>query len=167
MKKKSVKLCISLLSVMTVGTTMVMPIITNAESDMVENQIELEGITEEDLLPEALTFNEPTLGLTRGYSHPTKNWNGKKYNIPQTSIGNGNYVYTNVYFSGKSSYEYYFKNNGSSTIEIQLKNISSHALYKKITLKKGESTKAKLNTKGNWYAQFKGSKDYVFSGWIQ
>lgn len=167
MKNKSLKLYVGLLSVITLGTTIAVPVNSNAESDLVTSQVELEGVTEENLLPEALTFNEPTLGLTRGYSHPTKKWNGKKYNIPQTAVGNGNYVYTNVYFSGKSSYEYYFKNNGNTTIEIQLKNISSHALYKRITLKKGQNVKAKLSTKGNWYAQFKGGKDYVFEGWVK
>lgn len=167
MKQKRKKFVVGLLSIVTLGAISIFPTVSNAESEIISSEIEVSGLTEEYQLPEALTFDEPTIGITRGYNYPTKKWDGKQYKIPQTAIGNGNYVYTNVYFSGKSSYEYYFHNTGNTTIEIQLKNISSHALYKRITLKPGKNVQAKLSTKGNWYAQFKGGNDYVFKGWVK
>lgn len=161
MKKKVLTSCLGILSCIVFGA-ITFPSTVSASNEW----LVVSSITEEDGLPNVLTFDRPTDISNRGYSFPTKKWTGGKYNIPQTAIGNGNTVYSNYYFAGKSSYGYYFHNTGTTTMTIKLRNISSHAIYKTITLKSGQSTQATLKTQGNWYAQFNGGKDFVFSGWI-
>lgn len=120
--------------------------------------------------PEGFTFQEPSLLNSRGFNHPTRSYNVKtngKYSIPLTPIAKGVYLYTNVYFVGKSSYSYSFYNQGKSTINVQLKNISSHASYKSFDVKPGKIVNGTLSTKGNFYVQFYATTAYNFSASIQ
>lgn len=110
--------------------------------------------------------------LTKGWNYPTAVWNVAtqgRLNMQGSSQG-GVFLYSNYLMTGKTTYNYYFHNQGSSTINISIRNQSSHAAYLNIDVAPGKVASGNVslgNSGTRAYAQFYSSRDYVFSGYVQ
>ena len=109
--------------------------------------------------------------LARGAYKPTANKNitSGKYNMSGSYRGKY-YLYSNYNCYGKNTYNYYFHNQGSGTLEVRMRNAANGATLKVHFLKPGQtlSSSLKMNSsKSKFYYEFYSTTDYVFSGYVK
>lgn len=118
-----------------------------------------------------VSYTMPSLLFVKGLTYPDEVWDvGKQGKVKMSaSVGKGNFTYSKYIMKGKKTYKYYFHNEGNGSIDIQIKNRYSHAIYKSINLAKGAVAEGSFSA-GNkdtpLYVQFYSNKDYVFSGYL-
>ena len=78
--------------------------------------------------------------------------------------------FTQLYGLYQNKYNYYFHNEGSSMLEIRLRDSVSHAVLKTYFVSVGDTISDSLNMtdkNSKFYFEFYGTTDYVFSGCVQ
>ncbi|WP_429960991.1 hypothetical protein [Enterococcus sp. AZ012] len=109
--------------------------------------------------------------FSRGPNKPTANKNiaNGQYNMSGSYRGKY-YLFSNYNCYGKNSYNYYFYNQGSGTLEIRMRNSANGAVLKTHFVKSREkvSSSLKMTDKNSkFYFEFYSTKDYVFEGYVK
>ncbi|WP_195670335.1 hypothetical protein [Enterococcus faecium] len=165
------KLCLALtLGMLTVGTGVV------AQADSISDY--------DTDIGHAITVDESNVNhvandligvypkLSKGWNYPTSVWNVAtqgRMNMQASSQG-GVFLYSNNLMTGKTTYRYYFHNQGHNTINVSIRNQTSHAPYLNIDVASGRvatGTVSLGNAGTRAYVQFYSSRDYVFSGYVE
>ncbi|THE16107.1 hypothetical protein E1H99_00695 [Enterococcus hirae] len=113
-----------------------------------------------------------TPASSKGVNRPTDNWNVATLGKCSMSgnYGSGAYLYSNYNFLGKKTYNYFFQNQESGTLEVNMRHSVTHTILKSHRIPTDGMIASSLtmtDTGSRFYYEFHGTSDFKFTGYVQ